>query len=92
MQRRSFLAALAGAFALDPERALYVPGKKLISIPRPRSAFLSIGDIVEIKGLPFRLRVASIGTGPSLIVPQSGREERLLSLGYLPIRFTPVLA
>ena len=39
--RRSFLAsvaaALAGAaaFEKDPERALWVPGKKLISVPAP---------------------------------------------------------
>jgi hypothetical protein len=32
MSRRGFLAALAGA-ALDPERLLWVPGRKLISIP-----------------------------------------------------------
>ena len=35
--RRAFLGALAAsaAFALDPERALWVPGAKTISIPRP---------------------------------------------------------
>jgi hypothetical protein len=33
--RRGFLAALAGA-ALDPDRLLWVPGRKLISIPTPR--------------------------------------------------------
>lgn len=36
MKRRRFIGALLGgasAFALDPERALWVPGKKLISIP-----------------------------------------------------------
>jgi hypothetical protein len=36
VSRRSFLAGLAAAFALDPERALFVPGKKLISVPAPR--------------------------------------------------------
>jgi hypothetical protein len=35
MRRRGFLAMLAGA-ALDPERLLWVPGRKLISIPTPR--------------------------------------------------------
>jgi hypothetical protein len=35
MKRRGFLAALGGA-ALDPERLLWIPGRKLISIPRPR--------------------------------------------------------
>lgn len=36
MNRRSFLASLAAALTLDPERALYVPGKKLISVPPPK--------------------------------------------------------
>lgn len=35
MKRRSFLGLMAAAFALDPERLLYAPGKKIISIPRP---------------------------------------------------------
>jgi hypothetical protein len=35
MNRRGFLVMLAGA-VLDPERLLWVPGKKLISIPAPR--------------------------------------------------------
>lgn len=36
--RRSFFAALAGAaaIALDPERDLWLPGAKLISIPKPQ--------------------------------------------------------
>jgi hypothetical protein len=33
--RRAFLATLAAALVLDPERALWVPGKKLISLGRP---------------------------------------------------------
>lgn len=39
MNRRGFLGALLGA-ALDPERLLWVPGKKLISIPAPRVYFV----------------------------------------------------
>lgn len=35
MNRRGFLGALAAIMALDPERALWVPRKKLISIPVP---------------------------------------------------------
>lgn len=36
MRRRSFLAAIAAAFvAPDPEKLLWQPGKKLISIPAP---------------------------------------------------------
>ncbi len=34
--RRTFLAALGAAFALDPERLLWVPGAKTISVPAPR--------------------------------------------------------
>lgn len=36
--RRGFFGLLAGAaagFVADPERALWVPGRRLISIPRP---------------------------------------------------------
>ena len=36
MKRRGFLAALAASLPLDPERALWVPGAKLISVPKPR--------------------------------------------------------
>src|SRR5262249_45521890 len=53
MNRRAFLAALAGA-TLDPERLLWVPGKKLISIPPARVKFnvefpfaFRVGDIIQ---------------------------------------------
>lgn len=49
MNRRSFLGAIAAAVAgakLDPERALWVPGRKLISIPRRR---IMIGDTITVK-------------------------------------------
>jgi hypothetical protein len=35
ISRRGLLGMLAGGLVLDPERALWVPGKKLISIPAP---------------------------------------------------------
>lgn len=35
MNRRNFISALLGAATLDPERLLWVPGQKLISIPKP---------------------------------------------------------
>jgi hypothetical protein len=35
MNRRGFLGLLAGV-VLDPERLLWVPGRKLISIPQPK--------------------------------------------------------
>jgi hypothetical protein len=33
--RRSLLGMLAAGFVVDPERLLWVPGRKLISIPEP---------------------------------------------------------
>jgi hypothetical protein len=36
LSRRGFLGALLGTAVLDPKRLLWIPGKKLISIPRPR--------------------------------------------------------
>lgn len=44
--RRGFLGAIAAALVLDPERALWVPGRKHISIPAP--VFLAVGDIVQL--------------------------------------------
>lgn len=35
MTRRGLLSTLLGAATLDPERLLWVPGKKVISIPNP---------------------------------------------------------
>lgn len=36
MNRRNFLSLLAASLTLDPERLLWTPGKKLISIPKPK--------------------------------------------------------
>ncbi len=42
MRRRSFLAAIAAAFvAPDPEKLLWVPGKKVISVPPARKVELA---------------------------------------------------
>lgn len=37
MNRRSFLSMLAATAVLDPERLLWVPGKKTIFVPAPRN-------------------------------------------------------
>ncbi len=58
MNRRGFLGALLGAAAgaaYDPERALWVPGAKLISIPQgPKlidpHEFLHLHDMITIEG------------------------------------------
>lgn len=46
MNRRGFLGMLGAASAaavLDPERLLWTPGRKLISIPNPRPASIMSG-------------------------------------------------
>lgn len=47
LNRRGFLAALTAAFVVDPERLLWVPGKKLISIAKPMPLELSSQSIDE---------------------------------------------
>jgi hypothetical protein len=50
VNRRGFLGALiagAAAAAVDPERLLWVPGRKLISIPAPRVAM--VAEILRIR-------------------------------------------
>lgn len=52
MNRRLFLAALAGAFvAPGPEKLLWVPGRKLISIPKPRVTIIELAafDVMKEK-------------------------------------------
>lgn len=43
--RRSFLGLLASALVLDPERLLWVPGKKLVSIAKLRNPVIRIIEI-----------------------------------------------
>lgn len=74
MNRRGFFAAfaaIAAAATLDPERLLWVPGRKLISIPSVfdlspvvitawRGAF-RVGDVVTFGRDPSPYTVISIG-------------------------------
>jgi hypothetical protein len=50
MNRRGFLQALIGSAVLDPDRLLWVPGRKLISIPAPQVGYrpLMIEDITKM--------------------------------------------
>lgn len=57
MNRRHFLSALAASVAgatFDPERALFVPGKKLISIPKPSSSL----EVIRFDGIPIEKAAA----------------------------------
>lgn len=47
LNRRSFLASLLATAVLDPEKLLWVPGKKLISIPR--QLWFYQGDVVTLR-------------------------------------------
>ncbi len=81
--RRGFLgvlgAALAGA-VLDPERALWVPGARTISIPAARAikaiadeyvgAFFTVGDLVTIGGLPYEFVVTALGEAGGVLGAQ----------------------
>ena len=49
MHRRAFLSSLIAAAVLDPERLLWVPGKKLISIPKPATWIVQRGWYVAIE-------------------------------------------
>jgi hypothetical protein len=54
MNRRGFLGAIFGGAAIsaiDPERLLWQPGNRLISIPRPKPLLLHPGDVVTITGM-----------------------------------------
>lgn len=69
MNRRGFLTALlssAAAVAIDPERLLWVPGRKLISIPTPQ--IHRYGTIYVQKGI--------IRIGQTLLVPEYPRQGR----------------
>lgn len=66
--RRSFLnwglASVAAALVLDPERALWVPGRKLISIPKPAVAkplSFALGDLITFGGDNNPYRVVRLG-------------------------------
>jgi hypothetical protein len=50
LSRRGFLGTVAAALVLDPERALWVPGKKLISVPKAKMPLI---EMVEIRGSHF---------------------------------------
>ena len=62
MNRRAFFglaASAAAAFALDPERALWVPGAKTISIPATTRPYLAVGDVVTFGNIRQRYIVTA---------------------------------
>lgn len=69
MNRRNFLSALAGLAAtatLDPEKLLWVPGRKLISIPAPLPPVVVPGPAVDVIIQALRM----VGAVPPIFTPQ----------------------
>ncbi len=85
MNRRAFLAALVGAAAAaaDPERLLWVPGRKLISIPAPRFLVFHTGAFC----LTFGPSLISQTQGSSIRVPLRRVGDGLWEAPDVPIRF-----
>lgn len=81
MNRRGFLGALLGgglgALALDPERALWAPGKKLISVPPPPIRFLQHFVVI---GVDHSSDGSDLKLWPS--VAEKLRPERMNRLGW----------
>ncbi len=85
MDRRAFLSLLAGAI-LDPERLLWEPGRKSISIPKlrlePRIAAMS-GWMEEVND-GVMLIIGAYGHGSSLSVTRFGWTNLTLPYGIAP--------
>ena len=87
--RRGFLASLAAALTLDPERLLWVPGKRVVSIPKPARVGVTLTELlaanveaVRKTTMPriFELQYQNhILTAPGWlnIMPPSGRDFRV---------------
>lgn len=60
MNRRSFLAstaAIIASAAFDPEKLLWVPGRKVISIPKPSppAAAVYLNGIYQVTGVDYTI-------------------------------------
>ena len=70
MNRRSFFETIAAAFAFDPERLLWTPGKKLISIP---------GESLRLRKSLVLLNIDTYGREVSFQVTSHGANGHLLT-------------
>lgn len=101
MNRRSFFSLLASALVLDPERVLYVPGKKLISIPKPAPLFITLPtgewvyvetawdgqtEIVRANGIELSRRPF---TSLPFVIGQWEKHARSTSIGLKHFRLPP---
>lgn len=51
MNRRGFLSTLLAGPMMDPERAIWVPNRKMISIPKPRPVLWHDGFTLSMVGI-----------------------------------------
>ncbi len=86
MNRRCFLGALLGTAALDPERLLWVPGRKLISIPPPPIATVPVrlSEQLAVGNDPLRWIITDVAESSRWIITDVA--ESSLSLRVSGVR------
>jgi hypothetical protein len=83
--RRGFLASLAAAFVADPERLLWVPGAKTISVP---AALPLVREYTEFGGIVFSVGdiVTLGGAEPSRFIVTHVNQSGYSRIGLSPFR------
>lgn len=71
MNRRSFLASLIATATLDPERLLWVPGRKTISVPPAH-----LEEWHWNPGIPELIMVSWSNEGAYYFTPKNGERVR----------------
>jgi hypothetical protein len=95
MNRRGFLTSLLGtaAVAFDPEKALWVPGKKVISIPSPAKEtwvpfllFNHVPEVLTLNGTIIHPNDINFKLQGSCLYVKNGSlhpDDRIDYLGYI---------
>jgi hypothetical protein len=98
INRRSFLSAAAAAFVMDPERLLWVPGRKVYSIlkPQPKTVWtehvmLAVHPIVRVtaisvNGIRCEFDCHDIGVEPGDLIRLSFPADELAKLEFTSLR------
>ncbi len=89
MNRRGFLSSLiagAAALSLDPDCALWVPGKKLISIPKPQP----VSDDAIFKFIEGRINEAYLAMQRELDIQLFGISQGVSEEALKPVKYYEV--
>ena len=82
MNRRLFLSALTGGLAFDPERLLWVPRRKVISIPKPAPvAFVLTGHITPL--LTETWEIATNGLVARVLLQATGGQKHAVKSPWI---------